>query len=102
MEYAKLGHSGIEVSRFCLGCMSFGDPESKMHAWTLNPEESEKIIKHALDLGINFFDTANCYSAGTSEEYLDDAVGAFGVKLSREDIAYIDEAYVPHKIVGAL
>ena len=74
MEYTKLGHSGIEVSRFCLGCMSFGDPASKMHAWTLNPEESEKIIKHALDLGINFFDTANCYSAGTSEEYLGRAI----------------------------
>lgn len=70
MEYVKLGNSGIDVSRFCLGCMSFGDPASKMHAWTLNARESEKIIKHALDLGINFFDTANGYSAGTSEEYL--------------------------------
>ena len=70
MEYIKLGNSGIEVSRFCVGCMSFGDPASKMHAWTLNPKESETIIKHALDLGINFFDTANTYSAGTSEEYL--------------------------------
>lgn len=70
MEFVKLGNSGIEVSRFCLGCMSFGDPASKMHAWTLNAQESEKIIKHALDLGINFFDTANGYSAGTSEEYL--------------------------------
>ena len=50
--------------------MSFGDPASKMHAWTLDPEESEAIIRHALGLGINFFDTANCYSGGTSEEYL--------------------------------
>ena len=74
MEYAKLGNSGIEVSRLCVGCMSFGNPASKMHAWTLNPDESEKIIKHALDLGINFFDTANCYSAGTSEEYLGRAI----------------------------
>lgn len=70
MEYVKLGDSGIEVSRLCVGCMSFGDPASKMHEWTLNQAESETIIKHALDLGINFFDTANCYSAGTSEEYL--------------------------------
>jgi len=54
--------------------MSFGDPASKMHAWTLNPQESEDIIKHALSLGINFFDTANCYSAGTSEEYLGRAI----------------------------
>lgn len=74
MEYTKLGNSGIEVSRLCLGCMSFGDPASKMHAWTLDPDQSEAIIKHALDLGINFFDTANCYSAGTSEEYLGRAI----------------------------
>ncbi|MWN30834.1 MULTISPECIES: aldo/keto reductase [unclassified Gilliamella] len=70
MEYLQLGNSDIQVSRFCLGCMSFGDPASKMHAWTLNADESEAIIKHALDLGINFIDTANTYSAGTSEEYL--------------------------------
>jgi aryl-alcohol dehydrogenase-like predicted oxidoreductase len=74
MEYAKLGNSKIEVSRLCVGCMSFGDPASKMHAWTLNADESEAIIKHALDLGVNFFDTANCYSAGTSEEYLGRAI----------------------------
>lgn len=74
MEYVKLGNAGIEVSRLCVGCMSFGDPASKMHAWTLNPKESEAIIKHALDLGINFFDTANTYSAGTSEEYLGRAI----------------------------
>ena len=70
MKYSILGNSGIKVSRLCVGCMSFGDPASKMHAWTLNPEESEALIKRALDLGINFFDTANIYSAGTSEEYL--------------------------------
>ena len=70
MEYIKLGNTNIEISRLCMGCMSFGDPASNMHAWTLNPEETEKIVKKSLDLGINFFDTANCYSAGTSEEYL--------------------------------
>ncbi len=74
MEYTKLGNSGIEVSRLCLGCMSFGDPASRMHAWTLDPAQTEEIIKHALDLGINFFDTAHCYSAGTSEEYLGRAI----------------------------
>lgn len=74
MEYARLGNSDIEVSKLCLGCMSFGDPASNMHAWTLSPGESEKIIRHALDLGINFFDTANSYSAGTSEEYLGRAI----------------------------
>lgn len=74
MEYTKLGNSDINISRLCVGCMSFGDPASKMHAWTLNPQESEDIIKHALNLEINFFDTANCYSAGTSEEYLGRAI----------------------------
>ena len=70
MKYAILGNSGIEVSRLCVGCMSFGDPASKMHPWTLDPQESEALVKRALELGINFFDTANIYSAGTSEEYL--------------------------------
>lgn len=70
MQYIRLGNSDLTVSRLCLGCMSFGDPASKMHAWTLDPERSEAIICHALGLGINFFDTANTYSAGTSEGYL--------------------------------
>jgi aryl-alcohol dehydrogenase-like predicted oxidoreductase len=70
MEYTRLGNSDLNVSRLCVGCMSFGDPASKMHAWTLDPDESEALVKRALDLGINFFDTANTYSAGTSEEYL--------------------------------
>lgn len=74
MKYAALGNSGIEVSRLCIGCMSFGDPASQMHAWTLNPDESEALIRRALDLGINFFDTANTYSGGTSEEYLGRAI----------------------------
>lgn len=74
MEYAKLGNSDLQVPRFCVGCMSFGDSASNFHAWTLNPEESEAVIKHALDLEINFFDTANTYSAGTSEEYLGRAI----------------------------
>ena len=69
MEYTKLGNTDIEVSRICLGCMSFGKAGT-MHDWTLDESESEKIIRHALDNGINFFDTANGYSKGTSEEYL--------------------------------
>ena len=74
MKYTTLGSSGIHVSQLCVGCMSFGDPASNMHAWTLDPAQSEAIIRHALDLGINFFDTANTYSAGTSEEYLGRAI----------------------------
>ena len=90
MEYTKLGNSGIEVSRLCLGCMSFGDPASNMHAWTLDPERSEAIIRHALDLGINFFDTANCYSAGTSEEYLGRAIRR---NVAREKVVLASKVY---------
>lgn len=74
MEYSQLGNSALQVSRLCVGCMSFGDPESNFHAWTLSAEESENLVRHALDRGINFFDTANIYSAGTSEEYLGRAI----------------------------
>lgn len=73
MEYMKLGNTDIEVSKLCIGCMSFGKAGT-MHDWTLNEQESETVIQHALDLGINFFDTANVYSAGTSEEYLGKAI----------------------------
>lgn len=69
MEYTTLGHTKIEISKICVGCMSFGKAGT-MHDWTLNAEETENVVKHALDLEINFFDTANGYSAGTSEEYL--------------------------------
>ena len=74
MEYIKLGESDIEVSRLCVGCMSFGKPSSDFLEWTLDPVETEAIVRHALELGINFFDTANCYSHGTSEEYLGRAI----------------------------
>lgn len=69
MKYQKLGNSDLEVSKLCIGCMSFGKAGTQ-HDWTLDEEKSEEVIAHALDLGINFFDTANQYSAGTSEEYL--------------------------------
>ena len=62
MEYTKLGNSGMDVSRICLGCMGFGDPERGVHKWVLNDESSQPIIKKALELGINFFDTANVYA----------------------------------------
>lgn len=68
MEYVKLGNTGMDVSRFCLGCMSFGVAERWIHPWVLDEEKSRPIIKKALELGINFFDTANVYSDGTSEE----------------------------------
>ena len=77
MEYVNLGNTDIKVSKVCLGCMGFGDPQAGMHSWTLPYEESKKIIKHALDQGINFFDTAMGYQGGTSEEYLGRAIKEF-------------------------
>lgn len=74
MKYAQLGDSGINVSQLCVGGMSFGKPSEDFHQWTLNPEETETVVQRALDLGINFFDTANTYSHGTSEEYLGQAL----------------------------
>lgn len=73
MEYAKLGNTDLEISKLCIGCMSFGKAGT-MHDWTLDERETEGVVKHALDLGINFFDTANGYSEGTSEEYLGKAL----------------------------
>ena len=73
MEYTKLGKTDIEVSKLCVGCMSFGKAGT-MHDWTLDESATEAVVRHALELGINFFDTANGYSAGTSEEYLGKAL----------------------------
>jgi aryl-alcohol dehydrogenase-like predicted oxidoreductase len=70
MKTLKLGRTGLDVSRLCLGCMSYGAPDRGSHPWSMGEAESRPFIKHALDLGINFFDTANVYSDGTSEEYV--------------------------------
>lgn len=73
MQYTRLGWSGLKVSRFCLGTMSFGDPKLQTHGgggWVVGKEEAFKVLKKAWDLGINFFDTANVYSRGKSEEIL--------------------------------
>ncbi|WP_062785584.1 aldo/keto reductase [Novosphingobium capsulatum] len=67
MDYVKLGSTGLDVSRLCLGCMTFGVPDAGIHDWTLGENDSRPIIKRAIEQGINFFDTANSYSAGTSE-----------------------------------
>jgi aryl-alcohol dehydrogenase-like predicted oxidoreductase len=89
MQYARLGDSGLKVSRICLGCMSYGDPEraapdgSRRWPWALREEESRPFFKRALEAGINFFDTANVYSAGASEEGLGRALKDFA---RREDV----------------
>lgn len=89
MEYTKLGNTDIEVSKLCVGCMSFGKAGT-MHDWTLDEQQSEAVIRHALDLGINFFDTANGYSEGTSEEYLGRAIKKNTV---RENVVLASKVY---------
>jgi 1-deoxyxylulose-5-phosphate synthase len=94
MEYAKLGNTGLDVSRICLGCMSFGTAEGWVHnQWALDEEDSRAIIKRALDLGINFFDTANVYSKGTSEEILGRAL---------KDYANRDQVVIATKVRGKM
>ncbi len=89
MQYTKLGNTDIEVSKLCVGCMSFGKAGT-MHDWTLDEKESEAVIKQALSLGINFFDTANGYSAGTSEEYLGKATKN---NIARDKVVIASKVY---------
>ncbi len=77
MEYTKLGNSDLNVSRICMGCMGFGNAKTGQHSWTLDEEHSREIIKHGLDLGVNFYDTAIAYQNGTSEQYLGKALKDF-------------------------
>ena len=83
MQYTKLGKTDLNVSRVCLGCMGFGDPAHGQHTWTLEEEASRGIIRRALELGVNFFDTAIVYQNGTSEQYLGRALKDFA---RREDV----------------
>lgn len=79
MNYTDLGHSGIKVSRICIGGMSFGEPDEANHIWTIDPAGTEAVIAHAFDQGINYIDTANCYAHGTSEEYIGRALKHAGI-----------------------
>lgn len=90
MDYVKLGNTGLDVSRICLGCMSFGDVSTGFHQWVLDEENSRIIIKRALELGVNFFDTANVYSAGTSEEILGRALKDFA---KREEVVIATKVF---------
>jgi len=92
MQYNTLGITDLKVSRLCLGCMTFGEPERGNHAWTLPEESSRLIIKHAIDNGINFFDTANSYSDGSSEEIVGRALRDFA---RREEIVLATKVYYP-------
>ena len=79
----RLGSSGLEVSRLCLGCMSYGASDRGTHAWTLGQDDTDRFVRQALEAGITFFDTANVYSAGTSEEYVGAALGRMA---ARDDV----------------
>jgi aryl-alcohol dehydrogenase-like predicted oxidoreductase len=92
MRYVKLGRTGLDVSRICLGCMSFGDAAAGTHAWTLDEASSRPFIKRALDAGINFFDTANVYSLGTSEEIVGRALGEFA---NRDEVVIASKVHGP-------
>jgi 1-deoxyxylulose-5-phosphate synthase len=93
MDYTKLGTTGMDVSRICLGCMGFGDADRWIHKWVLNEDNSRPIIKHALDQGVNFFDTANVYSLGRSEEIIGHAL---------KDFARRDEVVIATKVHGKM
>ena len=93
MQYVKLGSTGLDVSRLCLGCMTFGIPERGNHTWTLTEDKSRPLIKQALELGINFFDTANVYSDGTSEEIVGRAL---------KDFARREEVVLATKVRGRM
>ncbi len=92
MKYTKLGSSGLEVSRICLGCMSFGEESPGAHDWSLDEAASRPIIEKALDLGINFFDTANAYSIGSSEEITG---GALRDMANRDEVVIATKVYFP-------
>ena len=93
MDFTKLGSTGLDVSRICLGCMGFGDAEKGHHRWVLDEERARPIIKKALELGINFFDTANVYAEGTSEEIVGNVL---------RDYANRDEIVIATKVHGRM
>jgi aryl-alcohol dehydrogenase-like predicted oxidoreductase len=92
VKYRKLGRTGLEVSAICLGCMSFGDPGRGNHPWSLDEETSRPFIRQALELGVNFFDTANAYSLGSSEEIVGRALRDFA---DRDEIVLATKVFMP-------
>lgn len=110
MKYAKLGNTDIEVSRICVGGMSFGKATEDFHMWTLDQKHTTAMIAHATELGVNFIDTANCYAHGTSEEYIGNAIDE--LKIPREKIVLASKVYfnegklskdaINHEIDGTL
>src|SRR5262245_2928903 len=92
MDYVNLGKTGLKVSRICLGCMSYGVPAQGQHSWTLDEQSSRPFFKRALEGGINFFDTSNSYSAGSSEEITGRALRDFA---KRDEVVIATKVYFP-------
>jgi len=92
MQFTKLGSTGLDISRLCLGCMTFGEPHAGDHPWTLGEAESRPLVRRAIELGINFFDTANSYSAGTSEVIIGKLLKEFA---QRDQIVLATKVYFP-------
>ncbi|WP_040260680.1 aldo/keto reductase [Pseudomonas massiliensis] len=97
MTFTKLGSTGLDISRLCLGCMTFGEPGAGTHSWTLGEADSRPIIRHAVEQGINFFDTANSYSAGTSESILGKVLKEF---THRDEIVVATKVFFSPSMLG--
>jgi aryl-alcohol dehydrogenase-like predicted oxidoreductase len=106
VRYIKLGNSGLEVSPIAIGAMTYGEPERGHPVWSLGEEDSRPLIKHALDAGINFFDTANMYSLGSivvaapvvgasKASQIDDAVASVTIHLTDEELLQLQRPYTP-------
>jgi aryl-alcohol dehydrogenase-like predicted oxidoreductase len=94
VKYKKLGNTGLDISAIALGCMTYGDPDRGTHAWTLPEEQSRPLIKQAVEAGITFFDTANSYSAGTSEEIVGRALADY---TNRDEVVVATKVYFPSR-----
>ena len=93
MQYVRLGNTGLEVSKICLGCMSYGEPGRGSHPWSLGEQDARPFFRRAIEAGINFFDTANVYSAGSSEEITGRAL---------KDFAGRDDVVIATKVHGRM
>lgn len=119
MKYTKLGKSDLNVSRICMGCMGFGNAATGQHSWTVDEAKTREIIRHGLELGINFYDTAIAYQNGTSEQYVGRALGDFAkrddyviaTKFTPRTQEEMDagvsglqhiEKYIPHALAGVM
>ena len=124
MKYVNLGKSDLKVSRICMGCMGFGNSATGQHSWTVDEAQTREIIRHGLDLGINFFDTAIVYQNGTSEQFVgkalrdlarreDHVIATKSTPRTQEEIDakisgqqhianYLEELYIPHELAGVM